>query len=100
MNDNEKQVVAYYQQQEKEMILLFAQWCINNALDPKLIYLEAYPDQMTNDLLEEVLQDTVEANESVYIAPDLLLQVLQSFGNDDLAFIVADYIEKLNRNLP
>lgn len=97
MNERDEQVIKYYQEQEREMILLFAQWCINHKLDPKAVYQEAYPMQPINTLLEEVLEDTVDANESDIIEHELLLQVLQAFGNDDLAFVVADYSQKIKK---
>ncbi|CQR48297.1 hypothetical protein BN1058_02662 [Paraliobacillus sp. PM-2] len=97
MNERDEQVIKYYQEQEKEMILLFAQWCINHNLDPKAVYQEAYPMQPINTLLEEVLKDTIDANESDTINHELLLQVLQAFGNDDLAFVVAQYGKKTKK---
>ncbi|GAA5417499.1 hypothetical protein Pryu01_02573 [Paraliobacillus ryukyuensis] len=96
-NEREQQIIENYQNQEKDMILLFAQWCINNKLDPITIYQEAYPMQPVNALLEEVMEYTVSANDSDEIDHELLLQVLQAFGNDDLAFVVAAYADKIKR---
>ena len=35
----EEKVIGNYQSQEKMMILVFAQWCINHDLEPEEIYL-------------------------------------------------------------
>ncbi|WP_106494949.1 hypothetical protein [Lentibacillus sp. Marseille-P4043] len=90
----EQKVIKSYQDDEKMMILIFAQWCINNDLEPKDLYMEAYPTQGKNHALDEALELTVPKAESDEI-PDLtVLNVLQLFGNDDLAFIVQAEIDK------
>lgn len=91
----EQFIIENYQAQEKAMILLFAQWCINSDLEPRVLYREAYPNQDENKVLAEVMELTVSKKESDEIDHELLLEVLQSFGNDDLAFIVAAYNEKI-----
>lgn len=91
----EQKVIESYQHDEKMMILIYAQWCINNDLDPKSMYEEAYPTQMKNDALREALELTVSKDESEEIAGQTVLNVLQLFGNDDLAFIVQEKVEKL-----
>lgn len=90
----EKRVIENYQNDEKMMILIYAQWCINHDLDPKGIYEKAYPNQMENDALIEALELTVPKQESDDIDDQTVLNVLQLFGNDDLAFIVQEEIEK------
>ncbi|GGM34112.1 hypothetical protein GCM10011351_20100 [Paraliobacillus quinghaiensis] len=92
----EKYIIENYQAQEKGMILLFAQWCINNNLEPKVLYKEAYPNQDENKVLEEVMELTVSKKEADEIDHYLLLDALQAYGNDDLAFIVAQYVEKMD----
>lgn len=87
-------IIENYQNDEKMMILIYTQWCINNNLDPKKLYHQAYPDQLQNDALEEALQLTVSKKQSDEIADETLLNVLQIFGNDDLAFVVKNEIEK------
>lgn len=90
----EQRVIENYQNDERMMILIYAQWCINHDLDPKRMYEEAYPDQLKNDALVDALALTVSKQESDEIADETVLNVLQLFGNDDLAFIVQEAIEK------
>ncbi|MBP2079372.1 hypothetical protein J2Z64_003670 [Oceanobacillus polygoni] len=94
VNEKEKQVIENYQNDEKMMILIYSQWCINNGLDPVELYEKAYPGQLKNNALKEVMEETVPAKESAEIADQTVLNVLQLFGNDDLAFIVQEHIEK------
>ncbi len=93
----EKQVIENYQNDERMMILIYSQWCINHKLDPAVLYEEAYPNQAANSTMEEVHELTVPANESEDIPDQTVLNVLQLFGNDDLAFIVQEYIEKRDK---
>ncbi|MBT2581422.1 hypothetical protein [Planococcus sp. ISL-109] len=88
-------IIKKYQQDEETMVRLFVQWCVNHKLDPLAIYMAAYPAQQPNELLKTALEET-EAFEHD-ISGDILLEVLQSFGNDDLAFEVAKEMEKLPR---
>ena len=76
------------------MILIYSQWCINNELDPVELYEKAYPGQLKNNALIEIIGETVPAKESAEITDQTVLNVLQLFGNDDLAFIVQEHIEK------
>ncbi|WP_099156513.1 hypothetical protein [Virgibacillus ndiopensis] len=92
--DVEKQVIDSYQNDEKMMILIYAQWCINNDLDPREIYEKAYPAQMKNPALNEALGLTVPKEESDEIPDQTVINVLQLFGNDDLAFLVQAEIDK------
>jgi len=94
----EKYIIEQYQKDEKTMVLIFAQWCINNNLDPVVLYKEAYPTQLENHLLKEVIDETVSKEESEYISHEIVLQVLQYFGNDDLAFVVQNTVEKNKNN--
>ncbi|MGJ9459447.1 hypothetical protein [Oceanobacillus sp. CF4.6] len=95
--EREKQVIENYQKDERMMILVYSQWCINNKLDPVIIYEKAYPGQIKNSTMSEVLELTVPANESEEIPDQTVLNILQLFGNDDLAFIVQEYIEKRDK---
>jgi len=90
----EQKIIEQYQKDEKTMVLIFAQWCINNNLDPVALYKEAYPTQLENHLLNETIEETVPKEESDFISDDIVLQVLQYFGNDDLAFVVQKIVEK------
>lgn len=90
----ERRVIENYQNDEKMMILIYAQWCINNNIEPKSLYEEAYPGQMNHSALLDALELTVTKEESDLIDDDTVLNVLQLFGNDDLAFSVQSMIEK------
>lgn len=90
----EKKVIESYQNDERMMILIYAQWCINNGLDPKALYEKAYPGQLKNTALADVLELTVSMEESEDIPDHTVLNVLQLFGNDDLAFVVQEEIDK------
>ncbi|AVQ97961.1 hypothetical protein ACTWPF_18180 [Oceanobacillus sp. M65] len=89
----EDQVIKSYQSDEKMMILIYAQWCINNDLDPEALYVKAYPNQLHNPSLTEAMELTVPKKESEEIPTHTVLQVLQLFGNDDLAFIVQSELD-------
>lgn len=93
----EDYVIKSYEHDEKMMILIYAQWCINNKLDPIAMYTEAYPDQMKNDALIEVMELTVPTEESEHIPDETVLNALQAFGNDDLAFIIQANIDEKNK---
>lgn len=88
----DEEVIRKYQEGEKMMILLFAQWCINHDLDPEAVYKEAYPYQAKNTELEDALELTVTKKESDHIDHETMLEVLSMYGNDDLAFVVSEYI--------
>lgn len=90
----EKKVIESYQSDERMMILIYAQWCINNELDPKEVYERAYPGQLKNAVLTDVLELTVAKEDSEDIPNQTVLNVLQLFGNDDLAFVVQEEMEK------
>ncbi|WP_052020062.1 hypothetical protein [Paenibacillus pini] len=87
-------IVESYRQDEDMMILVFAQWCVNQGLDPAELYREAYPQQQNNERLERVLELTVPIEEAGPIPDETVLGVLSMFGNDDLAFIVSDAIAR------
>ena len=95
--EKERQIIESYQKDEHMMVLVFSQWCINNGLDPMELYGKAYPGQMKNNVLEQVRELTVPKEESEEIPDQTVLNVLQLFGNDDLAFVVQEYKEKLDR---
>ncbi|MEI4768301.1 hypothetical protein WAX74_01360 [Psychrobacillus sp. FJAT-51614] len=83
MNEN---VIAQYKEEENVMISLFAQWCVNHNLDAAQLYNKAYPLQQDNELLLSIIEIT-EKN-SLHVDTETLMQVLQLFGNDDLAIEV------------
>lgn len=88
-------IIKKYQQDEQTMIQLFVQWCLNKQLDPISLYQRAYPEQAKNEALIKVVEEA--GMEEIEIGDGTMLEVLQMFGNDDLAFIVTEEIEKLNR---
>jgi len=90
----EEKIIENYQGEEKMMILVFAQWCVNNDLDPEELYLRAYPQQAANQALREALELTVPKEEAGEVSDQTLLGVLSLFGNDDLAFVVTEEINK------
>ena len=93
-NENiEKQIIESYQKEEKMMILIFAQWCVNNDLKPFDLYIQAYPDQKENDALREALELTVPKEEAGDIPLDTVLNTLDFFGNTELAAIVHQVVD-------
>ncbi|MCG1022941.1 hypothetical protein [Sutcliffiella horikoshii] len=94
----EQAIIQNYQKEENMMILVFAQWCINHDLDPFSLYMKAYPDQANNPALAHALELTVSKEEAGDISNDTVLGVLAMFGNDDLAFVVSEEMEKLKKD--
>jgi hypothetical protein len=96
--DMEEKIISNYQKDENMMILVFAQWCVNNDLDPAELYKKAHPDQGTNPSLQQGIDLTVPKEESEEIPDSTLLGVLSLFGNTDLAIVVSQAIkEKQNK---
>jgi hypothetical protein len=93
-NETKERIIETYQRDEKMMILVFAQWCVNHDFDPEEIYLRAYPNQSSNIALKEAIGLTVPKEEAGEISDETLLGVLSLFGNDDLAFIVTEEVMK------
>ena len=93
----EEQVIQKYQEDEQVMIQLFVAWCHNHELDPNILYTKAYPDQQENPALLKVLKEMDEMD-WVEIENETMLDVLQLFGNDDLAFVVSDEIQRIEKN--
>lgn len=93
----EEQMIENYKREEHMMILVFAQWCINHDLDPAALYLAAYPDQPNNAALQQALDLTVSKEEAGEVADGTVLGVLSLFGNEELAFIVTQEIDKRNK---
>lgn len=92
MNEKERHefIIERYNQDERMMVLAFAQWCINENLDPLALYRVAYPDQPDNELLVSVLDETVPAKQAEKISHESIMQLLHMFGNDDLAYVVQE----------
>ncbi|TFE01627.1 hypothetical protein [Jeotgalibacillus salarius] len=93
---DQKEIEAYiiqkYQEDEQIMVRIFIQWCHERDLNPEKIYHEAYPSQPPNKLLKELTEEK-EAFEMT-IDSGTLINVLQVFGNDDLAHTVSAYANK------
>jgi hypothetical protein len=90
----EEQIIESYKRDEEMMILVFAQWCVNNSLDPHSLYLQAYPEQAGNEALSHALALTVSLEEAGFISDDTVLGVLSLYGNDDLGFVVTEAISQ------
>lgn len=90
----ERKIIEQYQQDEQSMILVFAQWCVNNDLDARAVYNRAYPGQKENKFLLTAMEQTIPKEEADPIADETLLQVLGLFGNDDLAFAAMQLMEE------
>ncbi|MFA9557005.1 hypothetical protein ACERII_06865 [Evansella sp. AB-rgal1] len=90
----EEEIIKKYQQDEKMMVLVFAQWCVNNDLNPVSLYEKAHPSQKDNTLLTEAIHLTVSKEEAGLISDDTLLGVLSLYGNDELAFVVSKEMVK------
>lgn len=94
----EDKIIENYKGEEKMMILVFAQWCINHNLEPEEIYLKAYPFQSGNQALREAIELTVPKEEAGEVTDPTLLNVLSLFGNDDLALVVTEEITRMKKN--
>jgi hypothetical protein len=90
----EEKIIENYRGEEKMMILVFAQWCVNHDLDPEELYIKAYPNQASNPALREAIELTVPKEEAGEVPDETLLGVLSLFGNDDLAFVVTEEMKK------
>lgn len=86
-------VISQYQEDENVMIQLFASWCANHQLDALTLYAQAYPHQEKNGLLEKAVEEMDK--DSLSVETETLLNVLQLFGNEDLAFVVSEEADKL-----
>ncbi|WP_066254928.1 hypothetical protein [Neobacillus drentensis] len=93
----EEKIIENYRGEEKMMILVFAQWCVNHDLNPEDFYLRAYPDQASNPALKEAIELTVPKEEAGEVSDETLLGVLALFGNDDLAFVVTEEINRMKK---
>lgn len=85
-------VIEQYEADENMMIQIYVQWCINHDINPLELYNRAYPNQASNNVILE-LMETTEKNSTI-IETDTVLNVLQLFGNDDLAFVVSEEEKK------
>jgi hypothetical protein len=92
----DEQIIQKYQEDEQLMIRLFVQWCANNELHPHELYSRAYPGQPENETMKKIIEEA-KFEVEIDIDNETMLDVLQLFGNDDLAFIVTDELERLSK---
>ncbi len=90
-------IIQKYQDEERTMVHIFVEWCRNHKLDPHMIYHLAYPEQEENLILTEIINE-LDDQAPVHIPNETLLEILQVFGNNDLAFVVAEFISKSSEN--
>lgn len=81
-------IIEQYKNDEQMMVLIFAQYCVNNDIDPYDVYQEAYPTQGVNPSIADALEEVVPKKESEEISLEMVQHILQVFGNDDLAFVL------------
>lgn len=86
-------IIKKYQDEERTMVHLFIEWCRENEHDPHAVYQLAYPEQVENPMIKELIEEIGE-QEPLHIPNHTLLEVLQMFGNDELAFVITELIEK------
>ncbi|MFP7495028.1 hypothetical protein SFC66_14725 [Terribacillus saccharophilus] len=89
-----RKIIEKYQQDERMMIQIFAQWCTNQNFDAVALYEQAYPGQGKNEALHDALEEVLPKEEASDISDYMVVEVLQFFGNDDLAFVVSSAAEE------
>lgn len=95
--NREEYIIKKYQQDENTMIQLFVHWCAARQLDPVALYQQAYPYQEKNPALLLAIEENAAEPEEIEVGDDTMLEILQMFGNDDLAFAVSEEISKAPR---
>lgn len=88
-------IIQKYKEEEDLMIRLFIQWCHNHEVDPHQIYQIAYPEQQTNQRLQELLLEAEEEQE-FQIDDETMFDVLQIYGNDALAFVMSEVLQRID----
>lgn len=89
-------IIKKYQDEEKTMVHLFIEWCREQEHNPHKVYQLAYPEQPENPIIKELMKELSE-QEPLHIPDHTLLEVLQLFGNDELAFVITELIEKSSK---
>ncbi len=84
-------IIQKYQDEERTMVHFFIEWCREHQHNSHEVYQLAYPNQPENPIISEL---SAELNEQapLHIPTDTLLEVLQVFGNDELAFVISELI--------
>lgn len=96
--EKDEYIIQRSRENEEMMILIYAQWCINHDIDSHILYRRAYPDQAIPSLLDDAMESTVPKNESEEITAEMVIQLLQMYGNDDLAFAVQEKVDEKERS--
>jgi hypothetical protein len=86
-------IVQKYQEDEQVMIQLFVQWCQNHEVDPFLLYQKAYPTQGINEAMKTIIDNNEQMD--LDFETSTLIEILQLFGNDDLAFAVSEEANRM-----
>lgn len=86
-------VIEQYQEDENIMIHLFTQWCANHDLNAQTLYENAYPSQLANAALLKAMEETEK--DLIEVDTGTVLEVLQLFGNEELAFVVSKAAEQI-----
>lgn len=94
LSDKSKFVIEQYQEKERLMVQVYVQWCVNHDVDPVEIYEKAYPQQEKNGILAEVVEEGMEIEDPSSIDIATLFEVLQLYGNEDLAIAIQEEVEK------
>ncbi len=94
LSDKSKYVIEQYQEKERLMVQIYVQWCIDHGLDPVEIYEKAYPDQVKNDILTDIIEEGIEKEDPSSIDVATLFDVLQLYGNEDLAIAIQEEVKK------
>lgn len=94
--NREELIIKKYQQDEAVMIQLFVNWALSHELDPLELYKRAYPAQSANEALDKAIEQADPAETEV--SDETLLDILQMFGNDDLAFVVSEEMERIKKS--
>ena len=92
----DEQVIQKYQEDEQLMIQLFVQWCVNHELNPNELYARAYPEQPENASLQKEVKE-MDNVDPLEIDNETMMDILQLFGNYDLAFVLSEEIERLSK---
>lgn len=85
-------IIQKYQEDEQVMIQLFVQWCQSHEINPFTLYQKAYPSQATNEAMKSIIDENEPID--LDIETSTLIEILQLFGNDDLAFAVSEEAHK------
>lgn len=89
-----EEIIARYQEEEKMMIRLFIDWCRTYEISPTQVYAAAYPEQLENELLGALIAEAA-TEPPIHVPTPTLLDALQTFGNEELAFVIAELSQKL-----